>query len=55
MAERECFVTYLGKTYFVFEFGAVSETENRVGEGVKDFKEMGAVDSVICCFFWECK
>ena len=55
MAERECLVTYLGKTYFVFEFGAVGETENRVGEGVKDFEKMGAIDSGIRCFLGECK
>ena len=31
-------------------FGAVGETENRVGEGVEDFKE-GAVDSPHSLFF----
>jgi len=49
MAERGCFITYyIGETYFVVKFGAVHETENRVGKEVKDFKEMGAVDSGIC-------
>jgi len=44
MAERKCFITYwVGEPYFVFEFGAVGETENRVGEGVEDFEEMGWV------------
>jgi len=45
----------MGETCFVFEFGAIGETENRVGEGVKDSQEMGAVDSGIRCFFEECK
>ena len=43
------------QNHSVFEFGAVGETENRIGEGVEDFEEIGAVDSGICCFFWECK
>ena len=41
--------------YFVFEFGAVGETEKRAEEGVEDFEKMGAVDSGICCFCGECK
>jgi len=48
MAERKCFPIELAETYLVFEFGAVGETENHVGEGVEGFEEMGAVDSGIC-------
>jgi len=33
----------------------VGERENRIGEGIKDFEEMGVVDGGICCFFGECK
>jgi len=56
MAARKCSITYrIGKAYFVFEFGAVGEAENRVGKEVEDFEEMGAVDSGIFCFLGECK